>query len=345
MNSEAPGRPRWVVITASIGVVGVLFAGLAGLWVARKINPSGSTGPTKFITIPTGASPASIGSLLEAEQIISDAQVFRWFVRLKGGASFKAGRYEMATNSDMGTVVDLLERAPQVQSKRLTIPEGLTLVETSQRMSKVPWLSPERFSALVQSGAVRSRWAPQSVTSLEGLLFPDTYQVDENEDEAELLTRMISTFDQVATELGYDQAQSRTGKSPYEVMVVASLVEAEAKADVDRAKIAQVIYNRLEKGMTLGIDATVYYALGRKGGSLTRSDLAVDSPYNTRKVKGLPPTPIALPGRASLEAALNPEPGPWLYYVLANKNGEHTFSESYDEFLKNKAAADRNGLL
>jgi len=126
---------------------------------------------------------------------------------------------------------------------------------------------------------------------------------------------------------------------------VASLIEAEAKVDEDRAKISRVIYNRLAEPMSLGIDATVYYALGRRGGALTESDLAVDSPYNTRRFAGLPPTPIALPGRASLEAAINPEPGPWLYYVLADQSGVHTFSESYDQFLDDVDAAREKGLL
>ncbi len=345
LSSQHGRQSQLLKMLVATGVLVSLVAGIGGLWVSRKINPVGTPGPTKTVTIPLGATAASIASLLEDEQIITDAQVFRWYVKLKGGASFQAGSYELPAKSSMGSVIDTLSRPAQVASKRLTIPEGLTVSEAVTRVDAVPWLSSKRLDALVKSGTVRSRWAPESVTSLEGLLFPDTYQIDENEDEADLLARMMATFDSIAVEIGYEQAQQRTGKSPYEVMVVASLVEAEAKVDSDRAKIARVIYNRLEKRMTLGIDATVYYALGRKGGSLTRSDLAVDSPYNTRKVAGLPPTPIALPGRASLLAAINPEAGPWLYYVLANDQGEHAFSESYEEFLKNKAAADRKGLL
>lgn len=245
----------------------------------------------------------------------------------------------------MGDVVEALSKPPLLVTKRLTVPEGFTLDELATRAQRVPWLASERVHRVLDSGSISSPWAPQGVTSLEGLLFPDTYQIDETEDEAELLKRMASAFDAVARELGYDRANELVGHSSYEAIVVASLVEAEAKVDVDRAKIARVIYNRLDKRMTLGIDATVYYALGRKGGSLTRSDLEVDSPYNTRKVAGLPPTPIALPGRASLEAALNPEPGPWLYYVLANETGEHAFSASYSQFLADKANAARKGLL
>jgi UPF0755 protein len=180
---------------------------------------------------------------------------------------------------------------------------------------------------------------------MEGLLFPDTYRVEQDDDEASLLARMVATMDDIAGQAGLDQAEARTGYTPYEVLIVASLIESEASIPEDRPKIARVIYNRLEEGMTLGIDATVYFALGRRGGGLTRSDLEVESPYNTRQVGGLPPTPIAMPGRASLEAAMNPEPGPWLYYVLSDADGHHAFSESYEEFLRNKAQAERDGLL
>jgi UPF0755 protein len=212
-------------------------------------------------------------------------------------------------------------------------------------VAEVPGFDAAAFTAEVESGAVRSLYQPQGVDSLEGLLFPDTYRVDENEDEQAVLARMVSTLDQIATEMGYADAAAKVGREPYEVLVIASLIEAEAKVDGDRAKISRVIYNRLAQDMTLGIDATVYYALQRRGGSLTRSDLDVDSPYNTRKFPGLPPTPIGLPGRASLEAAINPEPGPWLYYVLADEAGNHAFSESYEEFQRNVADARERGLL
>jgi UPF0755 protein len=126
---------------------------------------------------------------------------------------------------------------------------------------------------------------------------------------------------------------------------VASLVEEEAKTDGDRPKIARVIYNRVAEDMKLEIDATVPYALGMHKTELTQSDLEVDSPYNTRRYKGLPPTPIAAPGRASLEAALNPEEGPWIFYVLADAEGNHFFTDDYDEFLQKKEEGQEAGLL
>jgi UPF0755 protein len=219
------------------------------------------------------------------------------------------------------------------------------VAEITERVGESGFLDGARFDELVRSGAYRSTFQPDGVASLEGLLFPDTYRLEEGDDEEDLLSRMIGTLDGIATELGYADAESRTGRTPYEVLIIASLVEAEAKVDEDRGKIARVIHNRLDEPMSLGIDATVYYALGRKGGSLTQRDLEVDSPYNTRNRAGLPPTPIAAPSRASLEAAIAPDDGPWLYYVLADESGVHAFSEGYDEFLDNVAAAEEKGLL
>jgi UPF0755 protein len=133
--------------------------------------------------------------------------------------------------------------------------------------------------------------------------------------------------------------------TPYEVVIVASLIEKETSRPEERPMIARVIYNRLARGMTLGIDASVLYAIGEQKDQITRRDLEIDSPYNTRKFPGLPPTPISAPGRASLEAALNPVDGPWLYYVIADTDGRHFFTDDYEEFLDASDEARSKGLL
>jgi UPF0755 protein len=337
---------RWLVAIAVVLIVAVLAAGAAATWVNRRVNPSGGPGAEVALTVPPGSTTQEIGALLAESEVITDEQVWRWYLRAKGGGPFLAGDYTFRVNSSMGDAVEVLEQGPSLAPfDNVTIPEGLTVGEVVARVGESGVLDGGRFLELVGSGTVRSRFQPPEVTSLEGLLFPDTYRLEEGEGEQVLLERMVAALDANATDLGYDDALARTGRSPYEVLVIASLIEAEAKVDEDRARISRVIYNRLAEPMSLGIDATVYYALGRRGGSLTESDLAVDSPYNTRRYPGLPPTPIALPGRASLEAAMNPEPGPWLYYVLADASGLHTFSEEYDQFLADVAAAREKGLL
>jgi UPF0755 protein len=338
-------RRRWPILVALVLVVAVLAAGLGAVWVQRKIDPPGGPGRRVSVVVPRGATTADVADLLEEKGVISDARIFRYYLRVRGDVDVQAGTFPLREDSSMGDVRAALDEGPRLAFTDVTVPEGKWVSDVDDIVAAVPGFDAASFTAEVESGVVRSLYQPQDVTSLEGLLFPDTYRVDENEDEQTVLARMVSTLDQVATELGYADAAARVGREPYEVLIIASLVEAEAKVDGDRAKIARVIYNRLAQNMTLGIDATVYYALQRRGGGLTRSDLEVESPYNTRVNPGLPPTPIGLPGRASLEAAINPEPGPWLYYVLADEEGNHAFSESFAEFQRNVADAREKGLL
>ena len=212
-------------------------------------------------------------------------------------------------------------------------------------MGRIRGLSAERFLAVARGGTVRSKFEPPGSNNLEGLVFPDTYFVAPGDDETKVLTRMVSAFDDLATELAVQDSQARVGVSPYDTIIVASLIEREAKVDEDRAMIARVIYNRLQRHMILGIDATVEYALGQHKQQLTNQDLSINSPYNTRKFPGLPPTPIAAPGRKALEAALVPSPGPWLYYVLADASGRHAFATNIAEFERLRREAHAKGLL
>src|SRR5205814_1823681 len=147
-----------------------------------------------------------------------------------------------------------------------------------------------------------------------------------------------------AGELGLDQAAAKVGLSPYQVAIVASMIEREARVPDDRGMIARVIYNRLKQGIPLGVDATLRYALDRPTEPLRQSDLASKTPFNTRLNKGLPPTPIASPGRSTLEAAINPTPGAWLFYVLADATGHHEFATTDAEFQRAVANCRAKGL-
>jgi UPF0755 protein len=205
----------------------------------------------------------------------------------------------------------------------------------------------EELQATLDSGAVTSAYKPPEVTSWEGLLFPDTYEFSDDATAQEVLQTMASQMEDVLDELGYDKAETLQGRSAYELITIASLIEKETGAPADeRGKISRVISNRLDDGETLGIDASVLYGLGRTSGELTQSDLDTETPYNTRLVAGLPPTPIALPGEASLAAAIQPPEGDWRYYVLvSNDPPTHFFTDDYDEFLEAKSDAQANGVF
>jgi UPF0755 protein len=328
-------------------VAGVLVLVLAGgaFWVRGQIDP-GSPGDKVAFTIPEGSTTTQVANLLEEAGIITNSAVFRYYVRYKGAGPFQAGEYDgLRIDSAMGDVITRLDQGPLPPVfMSLTIPPGLRLEEVKARLlESVPGIdAAELDAALAQA---RSVYLPDGVTNLEGFLYPETYQLEEDEatDEVALVNRLTAEFDRVAGELNYDEPNPM-GLSAYELVVLASLIEEETKVDAERPKVAQVIYNRLRQGIPLGIDATSRYEAILAGRDREALDFESDSPYNTRRVAGLPPTPIASPGRASIEAALNPADGPWIYYVLEDAQGNHFFTDSNSEFLAAKERCRVAGL-
>jgi UPF0755 protein len=346
---EPPQRPRrvraWLTVVGVLVALGLVVVAAGGLWVKGKIDPPGAPGKEIVFEIPSGVTTSRIAGLLDDAGVVSSGEVFRWYLRVKGGGPFEAGQYHLRLRSSMGDVVTVLEDGPDLPpAQNLTIPEGLWVTEIASRVDKIEHLDGAKFLELARGNSIRSQFQPADVTNLEGFLYPETYRVEDTEDEVAVLRRMVETFDQVASDAGLADAQAKVGVTPYEAIIVASLIESETKLDEERPTIARVIYNRLEQGIPLGIDATFYFALQRRGGSLRQSDLDMDSPYNTRKNAGLVPGPIAMPRRSSIEAALNPAAGPWLYYVLKDEIA-HTFTDDYNQFLRDKRAAQEAGLI
>lgn len=346
-------RRPWPLAARLVLIAVIIFGVLGGAafaaynWVRNQIDPPGSPGQEVLVAIPQGASTNDIARILADESVVANALVARFAWR--GDGPYQAGDYQFNRNMSLSEAEAVLAAGPLVlPGKSVTLPEGLWLTDIADRLlDALPEFDEAELNSALYAGSIRSSFQPEGNISLEGLLFPDTYQVGEDdfEDEAGLVARMAEQFDEVAAELGYDQAPTRIGLTPYEVVIVASMVEEEARVSEDRAKIARVIYNRIARDMRLEIDATVLYAIQRHTAELTQADLAVDSPYNTRLYKGLPPTPIATPGRAALEAALNPAEGDWLFYVLADADGSHFFTDSYDEFLNQVNRSRAEGLF
>jgi len=330
---EEHGR-RWPFILLAVVVIFLILAGSGVLWVQRQINPPGASGPSLRVTVEQGMSTADIAQLLEREGIIASASIFKYYARLTGVGSIEAGDYDLEKNSDLSEVVRVLEGgAAKAEDERVTVPEGLTIDEVARVVGEMPGRSAEKFLEVANSGTIRSQYQPPGTTSLEGLILPETYFVALGDDEAKILRKMVDSFDQLASQLNLSGAATRFGITPYQAVIIASLVEREARVDEDRGKVARVIYNRLEQKMPLQIDATVLYALGRPQESVSFKDREVNSPYNTYRIPGLPPGPIASPGRRSLEATVTPTPGSWLYYVLTDPAGHHSFTANYNEFL------------
>jgi UPF0755 protein len=352
--SEPAGPVRKVLLTTvgALIVLGVIV-GSVGLWVQRQINPPGGPGEAITVVIPAGSTVDDIVDLLAEERVVSNPTVFRYYLRWRRVDSFQAGEYTLVRNSSFDDVIATLEAGPAPERfDRITVPEGLTIEEIAARLeSQIDGFDPEEVpSALIR---MSTPWRPAGIDSWEGLLFPDTYEYRVTDDVQAILERMNRQFDAVARSVGLDPFMNvnpatleQTGLTAYQYIVIASMIEKEARLAEEHALMSRVIHNRLAIGMTLGIDATVIYARGpERTGPITDADLAIDSPYNTRLNPGLPPTPIAMPSRSALEAALQPAEGPWLYYVLADADGRHFFTDDYDEFLRVRDESRAAGLF
>jgi len=333
------------VVVVAIGVIAGIF------WGTRQIDPSGDQGAVvPDVVVPTGSSTDAIAKLLEDAGVISNARMFRWYTSWKSAGPWDAGRYvKFRENSSFDEAIEVLDDGPvPVDAVTVRIPEGRRLVDALADINGAfPDIGVDELQATLDSGAVLSKYKPQDVRNWEGFLFPDTYEFLDDATAQEILQTMATKMDDVLDELGYDKAETLQGRSAFDLVTIASLIERETGQPPDeRGKIARVIMNRLDAGEPLGIDAANLYGLGRASGTLSKSDLEVDSPYNVRRYKGLPPTPIALPGRASLQAAIQPAVGPWRYYVLTTKDPPtHLFTDSYKEFQRAKEDAQARGVF
>jgi UPF0755 protein len=336
-------RPVWLTWLVIVIAVLLVVGAVGVFWVRRQINPAGRAGPAVAVSIPPGSSTGGIASILGHAGVIHSPTIFRFYVKLKGDGPLLPGAYRLDKNSKYDDVISALQKGPPVTLQRFTIPEGFTLAEIAARVGRLPGRSAAKFFAAATDGAVHSPYQPPGSNNLEGLLFPATYDVRANEDEVSIVQRMVDAFDQQANSVGLTQAAATLGLTPYQVVIVASMVEREAKLDEDRGPIASVIDNRMKKGMALQVNATLMY--GEHVTDPHQIDLKADTPYNTYKYTGLPPTPIASPGVPSLQAAASPPITPYVYYVLIDPNGKHGFAVTGSEFAKLEAEARAKGLL
>ncbi len=313
-------------------------------WVQHQIDP-GKQGAAIEVSVPSGTSGSELGVLLHNEGVIGNANVWRVWSQLNPIAKFQAGKYNFAKNSSFSEVVAVLAKAPTVpQQQPLTIPPGLRITQIAQRVAELPGRDAQKFIDATKSGVIKSALLPnESSKNLEGFVVAETINFDLNDDENRILAKLVDEWDNVGRETGIMSAQEKVQYSPYQVLIVASLIEREAKFDDERPKIARVIYNRLKAKMYLQLDATTVYDLG--GGVPTAADLKKDTPYNTYTNKGLPPTPIATPSAASIKAALAPAEGDWIYYVVTEADGRSSFANTFAEHKRNIAKGKKNGAL
>lgn len=334
MKTAKPLTTLFLLVLVAAALIGSGY-----LLLSLQLQPVDPSDPSVVeVRLPENSTARGVAALLAANGLIRNESVFLAYCRHKGlDKQLQAGMYEFDRSMSVPQLAALIAEG-KVKSRSLTIPEGFTVEQIGELLCMEKICTAQQWEeALAQVGDYP--YLPQAGASpekrLEGFLYPDTYRIDEASTAQEIVAMMLARFSTVWNQEFAAQAKAKN-IGVRDAVIVASLIEREARVPEERKRIAGVIYNRLQAGMPLQIDATIIYSLGGHRESLTYKDLEVDSPYNTYQHAGLPAGPIASPGRESIAAALAPESNDYMYYV-AKGDGSHQFSKTYAEHLAAKA--------
>jgi UPF0755 protein len=312
-----------------------LIAGLFALWFLNSLfQPFHGDGSGRLqVTVPKGSSVSEVGDLLSDEGVIDNSTLFQVRVTLAGKRSeIYSGNFTLAREMSYGDAIDALSQPPVKRTLTVTIPEGYTRSQAAQLVEEVGVPGDYTKATIKSKYLDPADYGGKGAKDLEGFLFPDTFELKPNAPVEDLVQLQLQDFKERIKGVDMRYAKSKN-LTVYDVVTIASMVEEEAGVDSQRDLVAAVIYNRLRDGMPLGIDATIRFATGNYTEPLTESELAIDSPYNSRTNAGLPPGPIANPGLDSIEAAAHPAKTDHLFYVTTpGACGKLTFAETEAEF-------------
>ncbi|HET6997844.1 MAG TPA: endolytic transglycosylase MltG, partial [Solirubrobacterales bacterium] len=316
----------------------LIFATIAALFVLwflfALFQPFHGDGSGRVaVTIPKGSSVSEVGDLLGEKGVIDSSTLFQVRVTLAGKRSeLYPGRFTLAEGMSYGAAIDALSQPPIKRTITVTIPEGYSRAQAAQLVEEIG-LKGDYTKETIRSLYLNpAKYGGKDAKNLEGFLFPDTFEMKPGAPAADLVQLQLDDFKGriKGVDMGYARSKNLT---TYDVLIIASLIEDEAGIPSQRKQVAAVVYNRLHEGMPLGIDATIRFATGNYTQPLTESELAVDSPYNTRLNSGLPPGPINSPGIDAIEAAAHPAKTDYLYYVNEPGTcGKLAFSKNNAEF-------------
>ena len=298
------------------------------------------------IQIEPGDNAGDVADTLLAKGVVASRKAFFDVAASDPRATrLQPGFYQLRLKMSAAAAFELLLDPAARLVGRVTIPEGRNVEQTLEILAKNTEIPLADYQAAAKDPS-KLGLPSYAENRLEGFLFPATYEVEPGTTATEVLTTMVDRFKQAAETVGLEEGAKRLGLTPYEVVIVASLIEREVKFDDEYGKVARVVYNRLDQGIPLGIDAAIAFGVGKNAGEpLTKSDLAKDTPYENRRKTGLPPTPIASPGEATLAGAMNPVEGDILYYVLATAEGRSFFTNDYNAFLRQRDKSRAEGIF
>jgi UPF0755 protein len=312
----------------------------ASNYYKNNISPVDMIDSTSIVfSVPSGTRPAEIGDLLLENGLIKDQTAYKLYLKINSkGSKFKAGDYEMSKSMSLEEICLLLENGSNVNATiNITVREGLTLVEAAWEIKDQFPIDIDKFLKLSSDVDYFSSdygfLNNENIKSLEGYLYPETYNVYLDSDEETLIRRFLDGYKLVYDSYVVDSLDGTIDLN--RIMTMASIVEGEALEDSERPLVSSVFHNRIELGWKLESCATIQYVLGERKPKLTYDDLEIESKYNTYIYQGLPPGPINSPGLESIKASLNPEDTDYLFF-LAKGDGFHYFTDNYDDFLDAK---------
>jgi len=316
-----------LVIVALIAVSWVLIKGVSSRFAVADYSGSGP-GLTS-IQIHPGDGADDVGNTLFKAGVVKSVRAFLNAAKASGqSSSIQPGVYQVHTRSSGKiAMAAILDPANKLQTK-VTIPEGFTAKQVIAALSKQTKLSVAELTAAANKIGNLGLPDGMSAKVAEGFLFPATYDFEPGMSPDAVIQTLTANFTSEYQSIGFANGAKALHITPYQALIVASLVESEAKFPQDRPKIARVIYNRLSQNIPIGIDAANRYGVALTGKDPNTTTFEENSPYNVRKHTGLPPTPISNPGEASLKSAIAPAQGDWIYYVVSDAAGHHLFTDN-----------------
>lgn len=350
-NSSFSSIKVVLITLAVIVIIGVTGAGIGGYYVYSNLQPvNPESDELVQVEVPMGSSGTRIATILKENNLIKNEKIFYYYVRYKGASGFQAGEYYLSAASSPDQIIEQLKDGRvHVESERFTIPEGLSVEQIATHLESLELVDAATFLQVVNEVDFSQFSFIEGIPDvehrkyrLEGFLFPETYDIKKGADEEEIIRVMLGQFEKELKDEWTEELQKRD-LTFYDAVTLASIVEREAVLDEERKTIAGVFLNRMKDEWLLQSCATVQFVLGKQRDRLLFEDLEVESPYNTYINPGLPPSPIASPGRESLMAVIHPEEHSYYFFVTKkDDSGAHHFSKTYEEHLRNDAQSRGN---